>query len=274
VLNRPLGEPTVGAGLATYLDVLRTTYFYNEWVLACVVAAFAAATVRYRQQRPLMQWLILAIPLQFAVIAIHQTRFPRFLLLTVVLLCLVAASEAGRWFAGVRRGRVAASLLAPLVLVSGAIAAREVVTQARFQAVAFENYTDNETLRAALDSIRVELNAADRLAVVGQGNWLSPALFRWELGPPSGVPCFPFEIGGARGTDLRLATRVLLITPLDPDAAPLDVTGYSLSQRAAVLERVDRGELVFRREMPLPDIHVALRLYDRGPTSEPKASCQ
>ena len=274
VLNRPLGEPTLGAGIATYLDALRTTYFYNEWVLACVVAAFCVATVRYRQQPPLMQWLILAIPLQFAVIAIHQTRFPRFLLLTVALLCLVAASEVGRWFAGSWRGRAVASLLAPLVLCSGVIAAREVVTQARFRAVAFENYTDNETLRAALDSIRAELNAADRLAIVGQGNWLSPALFRWELGPPSGMPCFPFEVGGARGTDLTLATRVLLIAPIDPDFAPLDVTSYYLAQRRAVLERVDRGELVFRREVPLPDIHVALRLYDRRSTSDPKAPCQ
>jgi hypothetical protein len=109
---------------------------------------------------------------------------------------------------------------------------------------------------------------------VGQGNWLSPALFRWELGPPSGMPCFPFEVGGARGTDLTLATRVLLIAPIDPDFAPLDVTSYYLAQRRAVLERVDRGELVFRREVPLPDIHVALRLYDRTSTSDPKAPCQ
>ena len=274
VLNRPLGEPTLGAGIATYLDALRTTYFYNEWVLASVAAAFCVATVRYRQQPPLIQWLILAVPLQFGIIAIHQTRFPRFLLLTVVLLCLAAASEVGRWFARVVRGRLAASLLAPLVLVSGVMAAREVVAQERFRAVAFENYTDNETLRTALDSIHAELNEADRLAIVGQSNWLSPGLFRWELGPPSGTPCFPFEVGGARGTDLRLATRVLLIAPLGADNSPLDITGYYLAQRRAVLERVDRGELVFRREVPLPDIHVALRLYDRRSTSDPKAPCQ
>ena len=274
VLNRPLGEPTLGAGIATYLDALRTTYFYNAWILASVVAAFCVATMRYRRQPPLMQWLILAVPLQFAVIAIHQTRFPRFLLLTVVLLCLVAAGEVGRWFAGSGRGRAAATLLAPLVLVSGVIAAREVVTQARFRAVAFENYSDNESLRTALDSIRAELNAADRLAIVGQGNWLSPALFRWELGSPSGAPCFPFEVGGARGTDLALATRVLLITPIDPALAPLDVTSSYLAQRRAVLERVDRGDLVFRRELPLPDIHVTLRLYDRRSASEPTAPCQ
>lgn len=274
VFNRPLGESTVGAGIATYFDALRTTYFYNEWLLACVVVAFGVATVRYRQQPPLMQWLILAVPLQFAAIAFHQTRFPRFLVLTVVLLCLAASSEVGRWFAGSGRGRLAASLLAPLVVASGVVAARDVVTQARFRAVAFENYTDNDALRAALDSIRAELNAGDRLAIVGQSNELSPGLFRWELGPPSGMPCFPFEVGGAKGTDLALATRVLLIVPLGPDFAPLDVTSYYLAQRRAVLERVDRGALVFRREVPVPDMHVALRLYDRTSRSDPKAACQ
>lgn len=274
VINRPLDESTVAAGVAIYLDALRTTYFYSEWVLAFMVAAFVLAAVRYRGQPPLMQWLILAIPLQFAAIAFHQTRLPRFLLLTVVLLCLAASSEVGRWFAGSRRGRVAASLLAPLVLVSGVMAARNVVAQARFRAVAFENYTDNEALRAALDSIRAELQAGDRLAIVGQSNELSPALFRWELGPPSGMPCFPFEVGGARGMDLALATRVLLLAPLGSGVAPLDVTSYYVAQRRAVLERVDRGELRFRREIPLPDMHVALRLYDRSSRPDREAACQ
>ncbi|MCX6544639.1 MAG: hypothetical protein NTV05_09525 [Acidobacteria bacterium] len=274
VFNRPLGESTVRAGIAAYLDALRTAYFYNEWILACVVVAFGVATVRYRRQPPLMQLLIVAVPLQFAAIAFHHTRFPRFLLLMVVLLCLAAASEVGRWFMGSGRGRLAASLLAPLVVAVGVLAARDVVTQERFRAYAFENYTDNETLRAALDSIRAELNAGDRLAIVGHSNELSPGLFRWELGPPSGVPCFPFEVGGANGVALPLATRVLLLAPLDPGFAPLDVTSYYPAQRSAVLERVDRGELVFRREVPLPDTHIALWLYDRPSTSEPKAACR
>jgi hypothetical protein len=274
VFNRPLGESSVRAGIAAYLDALRTGYFYNEWLLACVVVAFGVATVRYRKQPPLMQWLILAVPLQFAAIALHHTRFPRFLLLTVVLLCLVASSEVGRWFMGSGRGRLAASLLAPLVVAFGVVAARDVVTQARFRTYAFENYTDNQALRAALDSIRAELNAGDRLAIVGQSNELSAGLFRWELGPPSGVPCFPFEVGGANRGALPLATRVLLLAPLGSDFAPLDVTSYYLNQRSAVLQRVDRGELVFRREVPLPDMKVALRLYDRTSRSDPKAECR
>jgi len=274
VINRPLGEATVEAGLATYVDVLRTAYFYNGWVLAFVVAAVGVAAVQYRRQPPLMRWLILAIPLQFAAIAVHQTRFPRFLLLTVVLLCLAASSEVGRWFAGPGRGRLAGCLLAPVVVAGGVLAARVVVTEERFRAVAFENYTDSETLRGALDSIRAGLNADDRLAIVGQSNELSPALFRWELGPPSGTSCFPFELGGARRLDLALATRVLLLAPLGSDFAPLDVTSYYLAQRRAVLDRVDRGEFVLRREIPVTDMRVTLQLYDRTSVPDRKAACQ
>lgn len=274
VFNRPLGDATVSAGLATYLDALRTMYFYNEWILLAMVIVFGVAAVQYRRQPALMRCLILAVPLQFAVIALHQTRFPRFLLLTVVLLCLAAAGEVGRWFAGSRRGRLAGSLLAPIVVVCGVMAAREAVTQARFRTIAFENYTDNGALVAALDAIRAGLNAGDRLAIVGQSNELSPGLFRWELGPPSGVACFPFEIGGARGVALGLATRVLLLAPLGPDVeGPLDLTSYYLAQRRAVEERIGRGDLTLRRDIPLPDMRVVLRIYDRTSRTGPKASC-
>lgn len=274
VINRPLGEATVEAGLATYGDALRTAYFYNGWVLAVVVALFTVAAAQYRRQPPLMRWLILAIPLQLAVIAVHQTRFPRFLLLTVVLLCLAASSQAGRWVAGPGRGRLAGRLLAPVVVTCGVLAARVVVTEERFRTVAFENYTDSETLRGALDSIRAGLNGNDRLAIIGQSNELSPALFRWELGPPSGASCFPFELGGARRLDLAFATRVLVLAPLGPDFAPLDVTSYYLPQRRAVMDRVDRGEFVLRREIPLTDMHVALQLYDRTSVPDRKVACQ
>jgi hypothetical protein len=274
VINRPLGEATVEAGLATYGDALRTAYFYNGWVLAVVVALFTVAAAQYLRQPPLMRWLILAIPLQLTVIAVHQTRFPRFLLLTVVLLCLAASSEAGRWVAGPGRGRLAGRLLAPAVVACGVWAARVVVTEERFRAVAFENYTDSETLRGALDSIRAGLNGDDRLAIVGQSNELSPALFRWELGPPAGASCFPFELGGARRLDLSFATRVLVLAPLGIDFAPLDVTSYYLAQRRAVMDRVDRGEFVLRREIPLTDMHVALQLYDRTSAPDRKVACQ
>jgi hypothetical protein len=275
VINRPLGDPTVGTGIATYLQALRTAYFYTDWTLAFVVIAFGVAAARYRQQPPVMRWLVLAIPLQFAAIALHQTRFPRFLLLTVVLLCLVAASEAGRWFAGRRSGRLVAGLLAPMVLMSGVAAARHVVTEERFRVVAFEHYIDSEALPSALGAIRGELRAEDRLLIVGQSNELSPALFRWELGPPSGVPCFPFPIGGEGRLDPALATLVLLVGPLGSAAAPIGVENFNPARVRGVLEEVDRGDLVLRREFPLEDIQVSLRLYRRAtPLPQPTAACQ
>jgi hypothetical protein len=273
VINRPLGEATVGTGTAIYLDALRTEYFYSDWTLAAVLGAFLVAMARYRDQPPAMQWVILAIPLQFLAIALHQTRFPRFLLLTVVLLCLAAASEAGRWCGRSRGWRMAGAVLAVVVLIGGVLTARVVVNEARFRQIAFENYTDDQALRAALDSIRAELTVDDRLAIVGQGNELSPALLRWELGPPSGAACFPFEIGGARGVDLALASKVLLMTPVDAGASALDLTGYYVAQRQAVLDRLNRGDLALRREFRVPDMHVALRLYDRT-SSNRTAACE
>src|SRR6185436_13574678 len=141
VINRPLGESTVGAGTAIYLDALRTEYFYSEWILASVLAAFVVAAVRYHDQPPATQWILLAIPLQFLAIALHQTRFPRFLLLTVVLLCFTAASEVGRWFGRSRGWSMASGVLAVIVLIVGVSAARSVVSDARFREIAFENYT-------------------------------------------------------------------------------------------------------------------------------------
>ena len=274
VINRPLGEPTVESGVATYLEALRTTYFYSDWVLAFVLVAFVVALARYRRQPPLTQLLVVAIPLQFAAIALHQTRFPRFLLLTVVLLCLAAAAEVGRLISGGSSGRIAASLLAPLLLGAGILAASRVVEQDRFTTVAFEHYTDSEPLRNALLSIRGSLKSNDRLAIVGQGNELSPGLFRLELGPPSGVACSPFELGGAARLDLALATRVLLLEPLDAGSTTLDSTSYYLPQRQAVLARVESGEFTLQREFQLKDMHVALRMYERTSSPSRLAVCQ
>jgi hypothetical protein len=274
VFARPMGEPSVAAGLASYLDALRTVYFFNEWMLAAVVVAFGIAAVRYRRQAPFMQLLILAVPIQFVAITFHQTRFTRFLLLTMVLLCLTGATEVGRWFARSALGRQVAGVLAAVVLASGVLMARQVVTQERFRAIAFEHYTNGPALLAALDSVRAELTSGDRLAIVGQGDSISPALFRWELGPPSGVPCFPYELGGSRGIDLAYATRVLLVEPVGTGATAIDVTSDYQRRQREILEQLDAGALIVRREMVAPDMSVTLRLYDRVSTSAPKAPCR
>ena len=274
VINRPLGESSIRNGMLIYFDALRYDYFYRDWVLIGVAGLFVIAALQYRRQPPLMKWLILAIPIQLIVIAIHQTRFPRFLLLTVVLLCIAVASETGRWLAGSRWRRISGLVIAPIVLGVGVLAAKTVVVDERFRTIAFENYTDNPTLRAALDSIRAELKPDDRLAIVGQSNELSPALFRWELGPPSGLPCSPFEIGGARGTELGAATKVLLLTPIGSEPAILDITSYYLAQRQAVLDQVDRGQLRMYLEMPIPDRHLSLRIHHRTAVPSAPASCE
>ena len=152
--------------------------------------------------------------------------------------------------------------------------ARTTVAEDRFRTVAFENYTDSETLRGALDSIRAELTPDDRLAIVGQSNELSPALFRWELGPPSGLPCSPFEIGGSRGIQLRLATKVLLLIPIGSEPAILDITSYYLAQRQAVLSAVDRGELTLARDIPVPDRHLSIRMYESTTSVSETAACE
>ena len=273
VFNRPLGDASVGRGVATYVDALRGSYFYSPWVLLAVVAVFVVAAARYRHQPAWMQCVIVAVPVQFAATVFHQTRFPRFLLLTVVLLCLAAAAEAARWCMGSTGRRIVSWLLAPVVLLLGIAGARAVVTQERFLLVAFDNYTDSGPLRDALGTIRGELTPDDRLAIVGEGNDLSPALMQWELGPPSGVACPPFQIGGARRLDPALATRVLLMEPFETGSGSLDVTDYYRAQRATILARVATGEFVPAQEIRLDDLHATLRLYRRAVKPERLVPC-
>jgi hypothetical protein len=274
LINRPVGEHAVGSGLMTYLEVLQSAYFYSPQVLAGVVAVFAVAALRYRVQPPLMQWLILAIPMQFAAVGLHQTWSSRFLILPVVLLCFAAASEVGRWFRGTAAVRATAGVLAAILLAAGLGAARRVVTEERFRSVALEPYTNSTPLREALDTIRGELTADDRLLVVGESDALSPALIRWELGPPSGVPCFPFQIGGAGRLDPALATRVLLLVPIDSPRTPLEFGSNDPARLDAILSDIDQGNLVLRRELRVPEMLVALRFYVRTSPPPRAAECR
>ena len=274
VINLPVGEPTVQQSALSYFTALRDVYFYGEWVVVLVAALVVIAGVQYRRQPPVMQWLLIAVPIQLAAVALHQTRAPRYLLLTVVLLCFTASSEVGRWFAAMRRGALAAALLAPLVLLAGLAASQRVVHQPRFQAVAFEHYVESPQARQALERLRHEIGADDRLAIGGQNNELSQAVLAWELGPPSGVRCFPFELSGSRRLDLSLATMVLLIVPGAANPASLDEPDYYVAQRQAVQDGVGRGELVLRHDIVVSDIDVSLRFYVRHAPPERLVRCQ
>lgn len=262
VVNRPMGADSLGSGLSVYADALRGSYFASDWVLAAVLATFLVAAVSYRRQPPCVQWLLLTVPFQCLAIVVHQTRFARFLLPTVVLLMLIAAGEVGRWCAASSRRRVAAVWLSPVVIVTALMACRGVVASDAFRAPAFELYTDSAPLRSALGTIRAGLTGDDRLAVVGQSNVLSPALLSWELGPPAGAPRFPIPLAGVHRQDMDTATQVLLLESIDSSPELDDVTHY-LVQRDAVLLRVARGDLQLRQQFVLPELGVTLRLFHR-----------
>ena len=273
VINRPHGGYGIGGGLPEYGEALRSAYFYSPWVLTGVVGAFLIAALQYRRQPPVMRVLVIAVPLQIAAIALHQTWSTRFLVLPVVLLCLAAAGEVGRWFAGPIAGRSAVYVLAPLAIVGGLFGAHQVVADEPFRTVAFEPYTDSPVLRTALDAIRGDLTAEDRVLVVGETDQLSPALFRWELGPPSGVACFPFQIGGAGRLDPSLATRILLIvSPGAPD--PLGFGSNDPARLQAIRADIERGALVLRRDVALGDLQATLRVYQRPAPPPRAASCR
>jgi hypothetical protein len=273
VINRPMGQAGIEAGLGAYLDALRTTYFFADWVLVAVLAGFASAAWHYSRRPVLVQVLILAVPLQFAAVTMHHTRFTRFLLLTVVLLCIAAASEFGRWTSALVRSRLVAVALAVLMMLAGVTASRRVVTEHRFRVLALEHYTDSPALRSAFADLRSLLTAEDRLVIAGQSNELSPALARLELGPPAGMPCYPYEIGGAGRLDLSLATRVLVLQP-DGVSPPADLVAAHETRMRAVRGAVDQRMLALEREYALGDLGIRLQLYRRTSPAASTVPCQ
>ena len=64
------------------------------------------------------------------------------------------------------------------------------------------------------------------------------------------------------------------MVPLAGGASALDLTTSYLSQRQAVEARIDRDEWTLRREFLLPDVHVALRVYDRKRPPARQARCE
>jgi hypothetical protein len=275
VINRPFTDAAAGGGVASYFDALRLLYFPNAWVMAGALAVFAIALARYSQQPPLGRLLAVTVPIQGAALALHHTQFSRFLVPSVVLLCLAVATEIGRWIGYTRHSSAVSLLLAPAILVAGMVSARRVVEGQQFQIGAFENYTDDPSLRAALDDIRGSLGAGDRLLIAGEHNDISPSLLRWELGPPMGVGCFPVPIAGAARVDPDLVTRVLMLAPLDSSASLLlDTSSYSPARVQQLRDGIDRGDLVLAKEFPVRSSGVLLRLYRRASPPKELAECR
>jgi hypothetical protein len=275
VINRPFTDAAAGGGVASYFEALRLLYFPNAWVMAAALAIFAVALVGYSRQPPLGRMLAVTVPIQGAALALHHTQFPRFLLPSVVLLCLAVACEIGRWIERTRHSSAAALLLAPAILAAGTLSARRVVEGPRFQTGAFENYTDDLLLRGALDDIRESLRAGDRLLIAGEHNDISPSLLRWELGPPAGVECFPMPFAGAARVDPGLVTHVLVVAPLDSSVSLLlDTSRYSPARVQQLRDEIDRGDLALAQEFPVRSSGVILRLYRRASPPKEVAECR
>jgi hypothetical protein len=264
VINAPMGQPSMRAGATAYLLALRDLYFAHVWLLALAVGGLVSAVVRYRKQPVLMQWLILAALLQFAMIAVHQTRFPRFLMQPVLLFWLASAAEIGSWFRG--RGVLAAGaagIVAAASLIFAVADAPAIVASESFQRIALEHYTDSPALNTAFETIRSGLSPTDRIAVLGRSNELSPGLFDWELGPPSGAPAFPVSIVGGGDDVIDHATRVVLIVPTSSELTSAEITEAYAGHASALQKRLDRGELALDRDLPVDTLHVTLRVYRR-----------
>jgi hypothetical protein len=258
VVNRPVGTPTAADGLLAYADAIRHQYFHDDLALTAVALVSLVAAVGYRRQTTFVRLLIVAVPLQLAMVTLHHTRFPRFLFLTVVLLYLLAALEIGRWVRGRRAWRVAAGCAAPLLLAAGLAGAGSVVTEPRFEALAFGQYTENDALSRALREIRGGTRPDDRIAVMGESDALSPALIRWELGLPEGARRPPM------GSDVAQATLILLMVPDDPERSPDAIIARHAEHLAALGPALEAGEFTRVSTFAIPELYVTLNLYRRS----------
>ncbi len=260
VVNAPLGAPSASSALVSYGAAIRTDYFADAWLMAAAVVGFAAAALRFRAQPPLMQLLILAALMQFAMVLGHHTRFSRFLALPVALVWLVSASELGTavW----RRSHLLAALAAPVVIGYALVTAHAVVAGEPFRRLAFENYLDSPALDKALASLRAEIGPGDRVAILGRSDALSPALFKWQLGPPAGESSFPLDI--VKDVDVALidtATCVLLIAPASADLSSPEITSEFPRHVARLQPHLDAGTFILARELPVNDLQVTLQFY-------------
>jgi len=260
VVNTPLGAPSAATALVSYGAAIRVEYFADAWLLAATAVGFAVAALRFRAQPPLVQLLILTALMQFTMVLAHHTRFSRFLALPVSLVWLVSASELGTavW----RRSALLAAFAAPVVIGYALATAQTVVAGEPFRRLAFENYVDSPALHQALATLRADIGPVDRLAILGRSDALSPALFKWQLGPPAGETSFPLDI--VRAVDVALidtATCVLLIAPSHAELSSDEIRGDFPRHVARLQPWLDAGTFILTREIPVSDLQVTLRFY-------------
>jgi hypothetical protein len=198
--------------------------------------------------------LMLTALLQFAMVTAHHTRHARFILLAMPPFWIVSAAEIGGWMG--RRYPVTATLASVVVLGAALATAGSVTTREPFTRLASENYVTSAALADAFASIRRTIPAGGRVAVVGRQDRVSPALVRWQLGPPSGHARFPDEV--VRVADLPLLDTAEVIVQIEPSEVPTE----RATQR--VTEQVRAGVLVQFAMFAIAELDVTIRVFVRA----------
>jgi hypothetical protein len=262
LINTPLGPPTAALGLRAYLDAIAIDYFAASWLLTLALVGLVAAIATWRSQTSLMRLCVLAAIVEFAMVAAHPTRDPRFLATALLPLWLASSGGLGAWIE--RAGR-AASIAAAVVVVGVVVAlSRAVVAGAPFQRLAFEHYVESGELREALADLG-RLTASHEVAVLGRSDALSPALFRWYLGPPAGHAAFPVEVYRVADEPwLDRVDMVVLAAPLDDRTGPDELRGPHARHTAWLEPRLRRGALVEEHQWEIRDLGARLILFRRS----------
>lgn len=262
LINTPMGSPTAALGLRASPDAVATDYFAAPWLLAVALGGFTVAIATWRTQSTLIRLCVLAAVLQFAMVTVHPTRDPRFLATALLPLWLASASVLGAGLSRVGRGASIAAAVAIVGVVL--VVSRSVVQGAPFQRLAFEHYVESRALREALADLGRRIAPHQPVALLGRSDALSPALFRWYLGPPAGHAAFPIEL--TRVADepwLDRAAAVVLAAPFDSTHGTAAFDPEQPRHVQWLRSRLDRGILVEERQWALPDLNARLTLYRR-----------
>lgn len=254
VVNVPMGPESAQLGLTAYLNAIRTDYFAHPVVFVAALGAFLNAAVRYRSQPPLIRLLIAIAALQFAMVAAHQTRDARFLLLAMPPFWIVGAHEIGTWLG--RQQPSLATTAAVVTLCASVAGAHVVISAPPFRRLAVEHYVRSTALDDTLSAIRDMVPREGDVALIGRRDNVSPSLMKWQLGPPSGLRQFPQEI--TRETDLPRLDSAAMVVLIEPS----EVSTIHATER--VMAHVDAGTLVPTRTFPVADIGVSIRVFLRA----------
>lgn len=261
LVNTAMGPPTAAVALRAYGAVVATDYFASPWLLVVAIGGIATAVGTWRTQTPLVRLCVLAAALEFAMVAGHPSRDPRFLATALLPLWLASASVIGGWAS--RAGRAVAAVTTMALVGLALMMSRTVVEGARFQRLASEHYVESHALRAALADLERRLGSARQVALLGRSDILSPSLLRWYLGPPGGAPAFPLELTRVGDEPwLDRVDAVVLAAPVDE----LVTEAFDSEQPRHLLwlaPRLARGTLVEEQQWPIAELGARLTLYRR-----------